>query len=177
LGRIEIIWGLLVILFGFIGLVRGFLRELGVTTALLIVLFAFDRWGERVVDYILKGLSMAGVSSTGEPGESAVRASVYIFLTILATFASYHGETLAFQGTRLRGAFGTFLSLLIGLINGYLVVGTIWFYLHKFGYPLGLVSEPLSPVAQELVKVLPMTVLVPFLPFLAVFMVIIRVIR
>ena len=177
MGRIEILWGILIVVFGLIGLVRGFLRELGVTTVLLIALFAFDQWGEAAIDYMLQWLGMAGVSFTDGSNDSVAKVALYVIILAVAAFVSYHGETLAFEGTLPKGAVGPVLALVIGLVNGYLLVGTVWFYLHKFGYPLGFVSGSLSPLAQGLVKILPLTVLSPFLPFLMVFMVVMRVIR
>jgi hypothetical protein len=70
-----------------------------------------------------------------------------------------------------------FLALVIGLVNGYLVAGTIWFYLQEFGYPFGLFPTELTPLEEGLVELLPLAALSPFLPFLAVFMVILRVVR
>jgi uncharacterized membrane protein required for colicin V production len=176
LGRIEVLWGILMTVFGVVGLVRGFLKELGVTTVLLVTLFGFDRAGEKMGDLLLEGLSMARVSLADDAAQSATRASFYIAALMAVTFISYHGETLTFEG-QSKGSLGVFLGLLIGLVNGYLVVGSIWYYLNKFDYPFGLVSQPLSSAAQQLVQVLPPNLLSPFLPFLVVFMVIIRVIR
>ena len=178
MGPVEIIWGVLVITFGLIGIVRGFLKELGVTTVLLIVLFAFDHWRGKMYGLVAKGVERAvGLSLAEGPRESIAKASFYIIALVIATFISYHGETLAFQGTPPKGITGVLLGLIIGLVNGYLVAGTIWFYLDKFDYPFGLISKPLTPLAQELIKILPMAILPPFLPFLMVFMVIARVIR
>lgn len=178
MGPIEIAWGMIILIFGLIGLARGFLKELGVTTVLLIVLFAFDYWGEKITGFLFKGVERAvGISLIGEPRKSIAQASFYIITIVIAAFISYHGETLAFQGTPPKRIAGVLLALIIGLVNGYLVAGTIWFYLDKFDYPFGLVSRPLTPLAQELVKILPLAILSPYLPFLAVFMVIARVIR
>jgi hypothetical protein len=176
-GPIGIVWGVLIIVFGLIGLVRGFLKELGVTTVLLVVLFAFSYRGEMISDYVFEGLSMLRISFAGEPRESMAKVSFYIITITIATFISYHGETLAFQGTPPRRIAGVLLALIIGLVNGYLAAGSMWFYLDQSGYPFGLFGA-LTPLEQELVKILPLTVLsTKILAFLAVFMVIIRVIR
>ena len=177
MGPIEIMWVVLIIIFGIIGLVRGFLKELGVTTVLLVILFALDRWGSTVAGYALRGLGYAGLSLASEPAKNVAQAAVYVIVILIGSFVSYHGETLTFQGTQLKGMFGALMGLAIGLVNGYLIVGAIWYYINEFDYPLGLVSQPLSPVAQQLVQVLPLNLLPALLPFLVVFMVIVRVIR
>jgi len=178
-GPIGIVWGVLVIAFGLIGLARGFLKELGVTTVLLVILFAFSQWGDGtlapfVVDVVGRA---AEVFSARPPEEAITKASFYIISTLIATFISYHGETLGFRGTAPKGVPGVILALVIGVINGYLVAGTMWFYLQQFEYPFGLFPKQLTLLEGELVKILPLAVLSPFLPFLAVFMVIVRVIR
>ncbi|MEA3346347.1 MAG: hypothetical protein U9Q78_08950 [Chloroflexota bacterium] len=178
MNAVEITWMVLIIAFGIIGIVRGFLRELGVTMVLLIVLYAFDHWGEDISGLVFKGVERAmGVPITGEPREDLAKAAFYITAIFIAAFISYHGETLAFQGTPPKGIAGVLLALIIGLVNGYLVAGTMWFYLNKFDYPFGLVSKPLTPLARHLIGILPLAVLSPYLPFLVVFMVIARVIR
>ncbi len=178
-GPIGIVCGVLVVAFGLIGLVRGFLKEIGVTTVLLIVLFALNQWGEKTIAPVVVDLveAAADMLSAEPPEQNAIAAAFFITIMVIATFASYHGETLSFRGKSPGGLTGVFLALLIGLVNGYLVAGTIWFYLQEFGYPFGLFPTELTLLEENLVEILPLAALSPFLPFLAVFMVILRVIR
>jgi len=73
------------------------------------------------------------------------------------------------------------LNLMSGLLNGYLIVGTVWHYLHAFNYPiqvLGLFQPPLTEFAQAyLVPLLPVPLLEPYLLFLVPFMIVMRVLR
>ena len=50
----------------------------------------------------------------------------------LVTFISYEGVTLVFP---IKST-SWFLGLGIGLINGYLFAGSMWYYLQKAGWPL-----------------------------------------
>jgi hypothetical protein len=75
---------------------------------------------------------------------------------------AYEGETLSFGGQPLRGAQAVIMGLLTGTLNGYLIAGTIWFYLDRFNYPIGFLgfrTTELSPVAQGMIRFLP----IPFL--------------
>jgi hypothetical protein len=179
MGPIGITSGVLVVVFGLIGLVRGFLKELGVTTVLLIVLLVFHQWGEEAIAPAAIGLVSAGASTLAveAPDEKVTSAAFYIIVTMIVTFVSYHGETLTFRGRSPRGLVGLSLALGVGLVNGYLVAGTMWYYLHVFEYPFGLFASDLTLLEEGIAQILPMAVLSPFLPFLAVFMVILRVIR
>jgi hypothetical protein len=47
------------------------------------------------------------------------------------------------------------LGLILGLLNGYLLTGSVWGYLHELGYPTNLVLQPEagSVLAQEFDRV------------------------
>ncbi len=34
------------------------------------------------------------------------------------------------------------LGLLLGALNGYLLIGSIWWYMHQAGYPISLITAP-----------------------------------
>jgi hypothetical protein len=73
-------------------------------------------------------------------------------------FASYAGRTLDFAGKPLRAPEGTILSLLVGLLNGYLVAGTIWYYANLYGYPyMNVDTTRFTPTAQFMIEYLPQT--------------------
>lgn len=183
---IEVMFGALVLLFMLIGLGRGFLRELGVTTVMVFVLFLLNLMGPT----LNKGLDRVLGAAAGEP--QAARAAliecwIYVVVVIAAAVVSYQGETLAFAGQPPRGAQGAVLGLLIGLINGYLIVGSIWYYMDKFNYPiqwLGFSGTLLSSTAKAIIPLLPITLLgqpVLFgqglLLYLAALLIVARVIR
>lgn len=181
---LEVSWGVLIITFALVGIVRGFLKELGVTTVLLVLLFGLSRLEDRIPEYLTKVVGTVGytVPEVSEPAGQFIWASFYILVIVFVTLISYHGETLAFEGRSPKGPKGILFGMLAGLLNGYLISGTIWYYLHKYDYPiksLGLFMADLSEFAQRIIelKLLPSDLLGPFLPFLVVFMILARVIR
>lgn len=61
-----------------------------------------------------------------------------------------------FKGTPPSGYVSHVLGAFVGLINGYFITGTVWFYLHQYGYPFGLIDgTQLSDTAQRLLDYLP----------------------
>jgi len=66
-------------------------------------------------------------------------------LLLLLSFFGYAGPTLVGRvggkvaRERLQDAL---LGFFLGLLNGYLVVGTLWFYLHRSNYVLGGIQAP-----------------------------------
>ncbi len=170
---IELVWLIIVLLFGLIGVVRGFLKELGVTTVMVIMLFGVTFFEGRITPPLTKLAARVAPNDV-----AALQASFWVLLIAVTAFVSYQGQTLAFEGTPVKGALGFFFNLATGLVNGYLIAGSIWFYLDRLGYPLLHISrETLSPTARMLVPMMPPQLLAPFLLYIAVFLVFMRVVR
>jgi hypothetical protein len=158
-------------IFGVIGIVRGYQRELGVTTMLLITLFVITFTDEQLGERITALLLDAGLS------ESAITSLFSVFacsLLVLVTFISYEGVSLVFPGTGGKW----FLSLLVGLTNGYLFAGSIWYYLSEADWILVQVLPDYSPLYEFLVNFLPPAIFGwPYFILLAVGMLLLRVVR
>jgi uncharacterized membrane protein required for colicin V production len=61
------------------------------------------------------------------------------------------------------------LGFILGAVNGYLIVGTIWFFLHVNNYPFpdSMMTRPEAGTASaEFVQLLPMVWIQPYLKFL-----------
>ena len=56
---------------------------------------------------------------------------------IAIVFASYAGRTLHFSGVPATQPGKFLLDLSVGLLNGYLIAGTLWYIQNLFGYPFG----------------------------------------
>ena len=182
-GPLEVLWAVLIVVFAAVGIVRGYPKELGVTTTILAALLLLTKGGESVLRVLDASVARYAESSVVFEGQYAdlIHSVFYILMFVAIVVVSYHGETLAFTGTPPRGPVGVALNLMSGLLNGYLISGTVWHYLHTFNYPiqlLGLFRPPLTDFAQMyLVPLMPVTLLEPFLLFLVPFMIVMRVVR
>ena len=172
MGPIEILFLVLIGLFGAIGVVRGYQRELGVTTMLLLALFMIEFFiATTLGDRVTGVLSNAGVSETQIDTIVDLTACAVL---LIVTFISYQGFGLVYPGSGRN----SFLSLLIGLLNGYLFAGSIWWYLQNAGWPLAKVTEPFTSVYEFLVQLLPPEIFGwQFFILVAVAMLIFRVIK
>ena len=175
----EVVWGSLIIVFGLIGVVRGSLKEIGVTTILAFELFILTFFSKQIAQGMDILVALVRISPSDGPQANLLRFGVYTGLIAVVAFISYEGETLTFQGRSIPGPLGIALNLLAGLLNGYLIIGSIWYYMHILDYPIslfGLFKEPLSPVAMAMVTALP-EALIPAFGFLviAAFLIIMRV--
>lgn len=172
MGPVEVVFLVVIVLFGAIGIVRGYQRELGVTTMLLIVLFVLEfltntSFGERIDDLLLgAGMTPSNLKT--------MWALVAVGAILLVTFVSYQGLGLVYPGSGKNN----FVSLLVGLINGYLFAGSIWYYLSEANYPFANVEPPFSAFYDFFVQILPPAIFPwQFFILLAVTMLIIRVLR
>lgn len=183
---IEIFFGVLVFVFTLIGLVRGFLKELGVTMVMMFMLFFLSQF-EPFLDTGINRVLALGTRYAATEDHSLLKCWFFIWVIIGMAFISYEGETLAFSGQPLQGPQRMILGALTGTLNGYLIIGTIWFYMDKFNYPitwLGFSADKLSTLAKSILPFLP----IPFLGqpillgqslllYLSILLVLARVIR
>lgn len=172
MGPIGLVFLTIIVIFGAVGIVRGYARELGVTTMLFVALLALELL-DGPLEARFSGFltTVFGVSTEAIPRIEAVIACV--FLSVVA-FISYQGATLAFPG---KGE-NWFLALGVGLLNGYLYAGSLWYYLQGAGWPLlnSLIKPEYSELNQAIQKLLPPAVFSwQILAFLVILMLIMRV--
>ncbi|MGI5915042.1 MAG: hypothetical protein ACOX9A_01160 [Anaerolineae bacterium] len=158
---IEVFFGVILLLFGLIGVVRGFLRELGVTLIMLFLLYFLSQFEPL----LLKGLSR--VVAVGRPTaahtmENPICFWVFTVFLMGVAFVSYQGQTLTYPGSAPSGTMGFVLGAVTGLVNGYLIAGSVWYYMHQFNYPitwLGFSAEKLSSFSRGIIEFLPINFL------------------
>ncbi|HEX9116628.1 MAG TPA: hypothetical protein VGA61_11210 [Anaerolineae bacterium] len=168
MGPVEIIFITIIILFGIIGVARGFHKELGITTMLLLTLFLIELAESRFATQLNGLLSLIG----GEGNLTVTKAIVYTLALLGVTFISYQGETLTFPG----GGRSHIVAAMVGLLNGYLLVGSIWHYLAQANWAGMGIRPPFTQFYQVAVKLLPPAVLDwPFLIIMVALMLILRV--
>jgi len=199
MGPIEALWLVLTGVFVLLGAMRGFLKELGLTTVMIVWLFAIDQMIPRLEDYIRQPESVLSQIGITEATRDTPLWLLFTLGTLLVVYIAYHGETLAFAGKPPKGMLGTLLGVLIGVINGYLVCGTLWWILNRYNYPirsLGLFLDydpasglALTPDANSFVNVLKLlppdllgqgvdtAQLQGVLPLLVITMILLRVVR
>lgn len=137
-----------IVLFALIGAMRGWARELLVSFAVILGLFILSVL-ERFVPFIRDTLT----------GESRFwfRAGVIAALVFFG-YQTPNIPRLAQTNRFIREHFqDTLLGLFLGGLNGYLVVGSIWFFLHDAGYPFQYITAPsaMDPLGEAALKLVP----------------------
>lgn len=161
---LSVLFWMYVILFAFIGAMRGWAKEILVTSGVIVALF--------LVTILETYIPFVRDSLTGE-------ASFWVRMGVLAvmTFFGYQGPNLprlVESGKFVRDRFEDFLlGTFLGAINGYLIFGTAWYYLEEAGYPFDWITAPNTLTAvgqnvQDLIDILPPQWLQPPLMYVAV---------
>jgi len=125
-----VVFGILIILFAVIGAMRGWAKELLVTSSVVLALFMIN---------ILENYILAYNSAlTAQPDTKLVARAVIL---LLLTFFGYETPQIrALQPKLVRERLqDTLLGFILGALNGYLLIGSLWFFLHQAGYPTDLI--------------------------------------
>lgn len=147
----SVLW-LTIFTFALIGYLRGFDKELIATSGIVLALFTLVQFNDFLVTL---------TSGAGNP----LQALFYLqaILVLVVTFFAYQTPTdrLTIRGSRNRARGETqsrLLGVLTGGFNGYLVFGSLWFYLDEKGYPIDSISPPqIGTASQGLVDSLPLS--------------------
>ncbi len=124
-----------VILFGIIGGFRGWAKELLVIFSVLLAI-AIDT-------LLLTYVESVRIIMAGRPGITQFGLRAGLLLT-LAYFGYQTPNLPAFAGGKFaREKLQDFmLGVALGLVNGYFIAGSLWFFMDKSGYPLTYVTAP-----------------------------------
>jgi hypothetical protein len=143
----TVFWGL-VFLFGMIGALRGWAKEILVSSSVFLSMFIQQVFGQYILGPTNPYLPMlldASAEVAGPEKYSTTQFYVCTGLLLLLTFFGYAGPTLVGRvgskvaRERLQDAL---LGFFLGLLNGFLIMGMLWFYLHKSGYAIGGITPP-----------------------------------
>lgn len=145
----SFLWGM-VAMFAFIGFMRGWAKELLGLAGIVLAVFALEQF---------RDVLLAPLAAGAAPAQQFY---LYAGILLVITFFAYQVPQ-RFEGSR-RGRGGArenlqegLLGAVLGGFNGYLVVGSLWFYMDSLGYPLTpFVSAPsLTSASALMVEQLP----------------------
>ncbi|HSV86737.1 MAG TPA: CvpA family protein [Levilinea sp.] len=152
---LNVVFWILVLLFALIGMTRGWAKELLVTFAVILGIFIIAVLVQFMPYFqIPQGQTM---NST----QFWLRVGILLALVFFG-YQSPHIPRLAGSGRFARDYLqDSLLGFVLGAVNGYLIWGTIWFFLHSANYPfpqvytLPPVGSPTEQAIAQLIRVLP----------------------
>ena len=156
-GMYALFW-IFVIIFAVIGATRGWAKEVMVTFSVILSIFLIVLM-TTYVPYMKPDSEMS----------ASTRFYIQAGTVIIMAFFGYQTPKLpGLAGERFnRQKFqDAFLGLVIGALNGYLIVGTIWYYMNAANYPISFFISPdpdteAGMAAINLLQNMPPTYLVP----------------
>lgn len=157
----TVFWMLLIIT-GIIGGSRGWAREILVLFSLILAMCI-----TALIQQFLPEID--GTLRTQAPAfQFYARATLFMLLA----FFGYEGPTmssaLAGKGKREKLQ-DILLGFFLGMLNGYLLVGTLWYYMAEAGYPIPGITPPVDPTAANYLNVMPQNIVgVPLIYFITV---------
>jgi hypothetical protein len=159
MGPVELLYISIGLVVTLIGLARGYVKELGSTLIILVTIFILTFFEDQLTTIIT---AIGGFFGVGDDtaGLELLLSTFYTIIFVIIVFGAYSGRTLNFSGTPAPPPQGTLISLLIGLLNGYLIAGTLWYYQDVYNYPIGQLvpfDYNLTETAQALIAYLPPT--------------------
>lgn len=142
---LNVFFWIFVILFAIIGAMRGWAKELMVTTSVVLAMFIIT-----VMETYISPVS-AVITRAGGNTQFWVRA----FVLLMLVFFGYQTPNIrAIAGARFarERLQDTLLGFMIGALNGYFVVGTLLWFLDTANYPFPDVVAPPTGAARVAVE-------------------------
>ena len=134
---ILVVFWIFVILGAIIGLLRGWAKELLVTVSVVLAIFIINVM-ETYIPFLLSFYEQGGPQTI-----FGTRAAIIL----LMAFFGYETPRLKFLavGAVREKLQDSLLGFVTGAVNGYLILGSIWYYLDAAGYPFDLAFSPTDP--------------------------------
>lgn len=145
----AVFW-LLVVMFGVVGGFRGWAKEILVLFSMVLALFLI-----YVLEAFVPGVQGALAAQSGGT-QFLVRASLVLALAYFG-YQTPNLPLAALTGKLAREKLQDWLlGSVLGLVNGYLVIGSLWYYLHLAQYPWPeMVAAPAPEAVGSLMQFLP----------------------
>lgn len=157
--ELSILVWLLAFFFGYVGYLRGWTKEVISLSGIVLSLFALYQFDTLIRVTLFGDL----------PRSQIFYIQAIIFITIV--FFSYQTRALVESRTENRSGQGRreerdeaqskALGSLVGFLNGYMIGGTIWYFLDINNYPLAplVITPPVGSASAAAVQNLPLYVL------------------
>ncbi|HNT75724.1 MAG TPA: CvpA family protein [Anaerolineae bacterium] len=148
----TLFWGL-VLMFGMIGALRGWAKELLVVFSVVLARFVeFVLWQYfPIINKSLQTLAMEQPDTW-----FYIRALLFVLLVSFGYATTTISSALGARARKEKFQ-DTLLGFFLGAVNGFLVVGMLWGFLHELNYGLWNITPPASVAAMGLLEYLPIS--------------------
>jgi len=150
---LDVLFWLFVVIFALIGMNRGWAKELLVTFSVILGIFVIKVLENYVP--LIKQMS-------GDPAGTILWLRMLMMIGLV--FFGYQSPNiprLASTNKFIREKLqDSLLGLFLGAVNGFLIIGSVWYFIHSGGYPFPDIIQappagPTGDAARRLVEILP----------------------
>jgi uncharacterized membrane protein required for colicin V production len=157
---LAVLFYIFILIFALIGATRGWAKEVTVTFSVLLALF--------ILTVLQSFIPVLDTYLKNSPTESQVIFQMLILGVIV--FIGYQTPNLPVfaqnQQIKRGQTQDVILGFLIGAFNGYMIFGSIWYFINNGGYPFDFLLAPIAgtkagEAAMQIIPYLPPTWLMP----------------
>ncbi len=150
---LTFVFWMYVVLFSIIGAMRGWVKELLVSFSVILAL-TFITLLQNYIPILRDVL----------PKESTALFWTRTIILVVLVFFGYQTPNLPrfagkFTRERLQDAL---LGIFLGGINGYLIAGTLWFFMFEAHYPFAMITDPAKTGIPQIIEAA--NKIIPILP-------------
>jgi uncharacterized membrane protein required for colicin V production len=147
---LSVLFYIFIFIFALIGAIRGWAKEIIATFSVFLALFiisVLESYAPSVKNYL-----------DNSPITSQVTFNIFVLALIV--FCGYQTPNLPmlvdnqrFMRDRMQD---TILGFIIGGFNGYMIFGSVWYFIHSAGYPFSYMLAPIAgtPAGEAALKII-----------------------
>lgn len=152
---LTVVFWMYVILFAIIGGMRGWARELLVVFSVILAL-TFSTLLNNYIPFIRQMREDSPI----------LYFWLHAIILVLLVFFGYQTPNLPRFASKMNREKlqDVLLGIILGALNGYLIIGTLWFYMDQGNYPFSFITQPdptshIGQVARNLLEFMPPRIL------------------
>jgi hypothetical protein len=134
----NIVFAIFILVFGMVGAMRGWVREVVVTASLVLALFVLSQLGDQWNKLV------AGLTKPGSPEQWLLRSFPMFFIAFFGYLGPAVVRSKFEQNARGKVEQGL-LAFIIGMVNGFIIFST----LALIAWKCGLLQNPPAPGAGQ----------------------------
>lgn len=164
---LAVLFYIFIFIFALIGAIRGWAKEVIATFSVFLGLYIITVL-QTYVPAVEAYLKNSPISS--QIGFKSIVLGLIVFCGYQTPNLPMFGQNQHFRRDRLQDLI---LGLIVGAVNGFMIFGSIWYFIHEANYPFAFMFAPIAgtpagEAALQLIPLLPPTWLVTPLIYFAI---------
>lgn len=149
---LSVLFYIFIFIFALIGAIRGWAKEVTATFSAVLALFILTVM-QNYIPAVKSYLENSPVSS--QVIFQSVVLGIVVFIGYQTPNLPVFMQNQHFKRNQMQDVI---LGFLIGGLNGYMIFGSLWHFMHQGGYPFSFMLEPIAgtPAGQTAFQIIPL---------------------